>query len=205
MPVTFDPVTRVISASAGVRSLPVLRDLYSEAKRQWLDDPILRRLAFPFRIFGGDPLTDTLNAGAFVFLQNQDGWRIRPDEADHELVIEGNLYAESLTDPMFVPTLGAFTVSIFLERSSLTQTVQVSGGGGGIVDPDAVWQYSLEGGMTAEEIMRVMFAVLAGKSRITPLAPGEAEVAFRDVADLKDRLVAAMEGSERKAVTLDPS
>lgn len=124
MPVTFDPDTRVITANAGVRELDVLRDLYSEAKRQWLADTVLNRLAFPFRTFGGDPLTEELSAGAFVFLQNQDGWRIRPDEADHELVITGNLYPESLTSPMFLPTVGGFTVSIALERSSLTQIVQ---------------------------------------------------------------------------------
>ena len=124
MPVTFDPTTRVIAVNPGVRTLDVLRDLYSEAKRQWLTDPVLRRLAFPFRIFGGDPLTDSLTAGAFIFLQNQDGWRVRPDDVNHELVVVGNLYPESLTNAVFLPALNGATVSVYLERSSLTQVVQ---------------------------------------------------------------------------------
>lgn len=60
----------------------------------------------------------------------------------------------------------------------------------------------VEGVLTTSDILRLVLAVLAGKTTITPGAP--TVVAFRDVADTKDRVSADMVGSERTAVTLDP-
>ncbi|MFQ6062619.1 MAG: hypothetical protein ACE5J9_05530 [Methanosarcinales archaeon] len=127
--VTFDGDNRLIIVNSGVTSLDVEVDLYSDGKEDWKTDPDLKKLRFPFRVIGGDPLGAGLNAGAYFFLQNQAGadWRIRPQEADHELVITGNLYAEDASLPIFVPTLGDYTVTIRLETSSLTQEKEVPG------------------------------------------------------------------------------
>lgn len=133
--VEFQVPARLIVIEPAVETVDVLGDLYSAAKRQWLNDEVLNRFAFPFRIFGGDPLGGDLTAGAYVFLQNQNGWRIRPAEADGELTVVGNLYAEDAELPVFTPTLGGFTVPVFLERSSLTQSVTVDGS----APADAVW------------------------------------------------------------------
>lgn len=65
---------------------------------------------------------------------------------------------------------------------------------------NAVWELVLEGTLTAEQMMRINFAVLAGKTDITG-----STVTFRDVADTKARLTANMTGSERTTVTLDGS
>jgi len=121
--VTFDAPNRLIIVNEGITELDVKKDLYSEAKRQWKNDPELTKFRFPFRVIGGDPIGGGLFAGSFFFLQNQSGydWRIRPQEADHELLVIGNLYPEDATLPMFVPTLGNYTVTLKLERSSLTQ------------------------------------------------------------------------------------
>jgi len=133
--VEFQVPARLIVIEPAVETVDVLGDLYSAAKRQWLNDEVLNRFAFPFRIFGGDPLGGDLTAGAYVFLQNQNGWRIRPAEADGELTVVGNLYAEDAELPVFTPTLGGFTVPVFLERSSLTQSVTVDGS----APADSVW------------------------------------------------------------------
>lgn len=64
----------------------------------------------------------------------------------------------------------------------------------------AVWSEALEAGYTAQEIMRVMAAALAGEVS----GAGTATVTIRDIADTTDRIVASVDGSgNRTAVTLD--
>jgi len=126
--VTFDPDNRLIIVTeapvGGKTSLDVLVDLYSDAKEDWLADDTLRKLLFPFRVIGGDDLGGSIKAGAYFFLQNQNGWRMRPFEADHALTLVGNFFAEDAVQPTFVPTLGDYTVSIQLLTSSLTQLAE---------------------------------------------------------------------------------
>lgn len=68
----------------------------------------------------------------------------------------------------------------------------------------AVWDYILSCGYTAEEAMQILTAVAAGKTTITDLGGGNANVVFRDLPDTRDVVDADMTGSERTAVTLDP-
>lgn len=68
---------------------------------------------------------------------------------------------------------------------------------------NAVWERALDSGYTAEEIMRILAAVAAGKTSITDLGGGNATVVFRDLGDSKDRITASMSGSERTSLTLD--
>lgn len=66
---------------------------------------------------------------------------------------------------------------------------------------DAVWAYIVENGMTAEDVMRILLAVNAGKSS----GGGTTEVTFRDQADTKDRVTATVDSSgNRSVITLDP-
>lgn len=65
---------------------------------------------------------------------------------------------------------------------------------------NAVWAQALEAGYTAEEMMRVMAAALAGEVS----GAGTSTVTIRDIADTTDRIVASVDGSgNRTAVTLD--
>ncbi len=66
----------------------------------------------------------------------------------------------------------------------------------------AVWSSILDAGYTAEEIMRLLVAVAAGKSDIDTSGP-DPIVTFRDLGDTKDRVTATMTGSERTDVTKD--
>lgn len=68
----------------------------------------------------------------------------------------------------------------------------------------AVWDYILSCGYSADQAMQILTAVAAGKTTITDLGGGNAEVAFRDLQDTRDVVDADMTGSERTAVALDP-
>jgi len=109
MPTTFDGPNLRIILDPTETDIDVERDLYSEWKVFVL---VGDNSKFPpaFRTIGGDPLNPSLDAGSYFFLQNQDGWRIRPGEADNTVQFTGNLAAEDVTLPLTVPTLGAFTV-----------------------------------------------------------------------------------------------
>lgn len=88
---------------------------------------------------GGETLGPGVSLDAFVFIRTDLGWRIRPDERDHTLSIDGNLYASDPSSPIFVPTVGEFTVPIERVLSSRAQAVETGSGstvGGGVIDPD---------------------------------------------------------------------
>ena len=70
--------------------------------------------------------------------------------------------------------------------------------GGGGWDPDEV--DGIDTGLTARQALRLMVAVLCGKSDVSA-AP--IHVKFRDTADEKDRVDATMSGTERSSVAYD--
>ena len=64
----------------------------------------------------------------------------------------------------------------------------------------AVWAQALEAGYTAEEMMRVMAAAMAGEVS----GAGTSTIVIRDIADSKTRITATVDGTgNRTAVTLD--
>jgi len=65
---------------------------------------------------------------------------------------------------------------------------------------DSVWSALSEDGYTYADVVKILTAVAAGKTNISG-----SDVYFRDLADAKNRVHAAMTGSERTTVTLDPS
>lgn len=118
MSYTFDGINKLIILDAGVTSFSV-GDLYSRWK-DWfaLSDNSKYETAFGNSI-GGDPLGGGIELGSYYFLQN--GWLIRPQEADHTLEVTGNLYPIPDTAALFTETVGSFQVSIIQRNSSLTQ------------------------------------------------------------------------------------
>lgn len=107
--VTFDWDNLLIIAKSGVTELDVQVDLYSDWKEEvQLSDNMKHPPAM--RSVGGDPISQTQNLGATFFLIN--GWRIRPDEVDHNLLITGNLFTDPAGESTVIPTLGTFTVVV---------------------------------------------------------------------------------------------
>lgn len=121
---TVDGPNLLLIAKAGVVDVDVQVDLYSDAKEHWLTTTD-NKFNFPFRTVAGDPIAAGKLFGDGYFLTN--GWKIRPDEVDHELLIDGNLFLdEGETPGLFVPTVGGFTVLAILERSTDPRQVLVA-------------------------------------------------------------------------------
>lgn len=64
---------------------------------------------------------------------------------------------------------------------------------------------AIEGSYTSSDLLRIIAAVAAGKTRITDLGGGAAHVEFDAVDGSEVRVAAEMDGSERTAVTITPS
>lgn len=65
----------------------------------------------------------------------------------------------------------------------------------------AVWNTVLDGTLTAEQFIKIMAAVFAGKTTIVNHGGGLATVTFRNTDDSLDRVVVNMTGSERGNIT----
>jgi hypothetical protein len=65
------------------------------------------------------------------------------------------------------------------------------------------WTAPIDGTITAEEAMKILLSVLAGKTTITKGANNTAVVRFRDINDTRDGVTVNMTGSERKSISLD--
>lgn len=86
---------------------------------------------------GGNDLGGGQFLDGYFFIRNDLGWRIRPDEADGQLDIAGNLFPFDPLTPFLVPTIGDFTVTVRQVLSSRA-IVDTGGGGGGSIDYDRI-------------------------------------------------------------------
>lgn len=121
---TFDGTNKIIvpaDAPVGNEIALDVKDLYS----RWVDWAATSdnaKYLQAMRNVGGDPLPGSKQLGITFFLLN--GWKIRPYEANHVFVLNGNIYSEDGSNP-YIPTLGAYNVTIINSVSNLVDsTVQ---------------------------------------------------------------------------------
>ena len=124
MPIAFDPVAkRIVLDSTSVTA--------SEIWSRWIDWVTLsdnaKHLPAMTQV-GGDDLGGGLSIPIYIFLEN--GWRVRPMESNHSLVITGNLFVQGGGVPV-VQTLGQFNVSTQYTVPVQAQGISTSGGGSG--------------------------------------------------------------------------
>lgn len=125
MAYTFDGPNKLIILSSGTTSVDV-KDLYSRWK-EWVQESTNSTYEVAFTSIGGESIGVGLNVATYVFLNTTAGWRIRPQESDHELTITGNLYSVDPNLNLFVPTLGGYTALVTIERSASAIAVTVGG------------------------------------------------------------------------------
>lgn len=195
-----DTTNKLFIAQPGITNINVQVDLYSDAKEHWLVDDLANGFDFPFRPVGGDDIDSGLGTKVPLYAFLKDGWRIRPQEADHTLNIGGGiLLVDGGGDP-FVDTVGSYTVRINYQQPVQAITVST-----GAVSPgdlaQAVLDAGVEGTLNLAETLRILLAVLAGKTSGFPTT-----ATFRDTTDSKNRVEATLDANgNRTTVTLDPS
>jgi len=126
--VSFNGVTKIITISDAGDVTITAKEIYSRWK-DWVFSGNSQYIE-AFRTFGGDPLGGGVFAGDYYFINNVAGWRIKPEEKNHKLTINGNLFGEDPDTDIFIPTTGGFNVLVKQGYSSLTQTATFSTGSG---------------------------------------------------------------------------
>ena len=122
MAITFDPTDkRIILDSAYVSAA----QMYSRWK-EWVQTGDNAKYEQAFYALGGDPLGGGLYVASYFFLMN--GWRIRPMESNHTLIIDGNIGVYGGGAQPVVPTLGNYNVLTQYTVPVQAQGVATNGG-----------------------------------------------------------------------------
>ncbi len=176
--VTFDGVNKIMSCNAGVTTLDVKIDLYSDWKEWVLQG---NNAVYPqaLRVVGGDPLYGSVVLAPSYFLMNS--WRIRPDEANHRLTVDGNLFTEEGDSP-YVATLGSYNVLTnqvvtsdpkFVTGSGLTVDIDYAEIASSVTSaiaqaniPSGVWNYSITDLLTASDYVKNILGLSQNNIRI---------------------------------------
>ena len=108
-------------------------DVWSDLIEDWESTLALRRFTFPLVAIGGETISSGKLGTTFVLL---DPWQIAPYEASHDLNIDGNLFTESALVNLVLPTVGAYTVSVNRNLSTLVEVVE--SGTSGLTADEAV-------------------------------------------------------------------
>ena len=132
MNVEFDGESKLIRVIkvpvAGVITIDIQTDIYS-AWKDWVLLSDNSKFLPALRTVGGDPTTGEKSIAPYYFLTN--GWKIAPYEADHMLVLQGNLFVDSPETygaSLIVPTVGDFTIlANIITTSDATQIAIGSG------------------------------------------------------------------------------
>ncbi len=110
---TFDgPNKLIILASPITDPVQDVVDIYSRWK-DWvrLSDNAKFLPAFANSV-GGNPTNPPERISAYVFVNNDLGWRIRPFEASGTVLLDGDLFPSDPGLPLFVPTVGTWNTGI---------------------------------------------------------------------------------------------
>jgi hypothetical protein len=125
MAFTFDGANKLVILSTGTTSID-LADLWS----RWKDWLLAGNAGYAraFDTVGGDPIDPSAGTIVPLYLFLQNGWKIRPQEADHTLsVAGGSLIVSGGGDP-FADVLGDYTVRVRYQQP--VQAMGYSTGGG---------------------------------------------------------------------------
>jgi hypothetical protein len=142
MSYTFDGVNKVITLDTGVVTMSV-RDVYSRWVDWFVSASGNQKYLPAFLTVGGDVIDAAAGTSIPIYGFLVNGWRVRPQEADHTLTVnDGILLVSGGGDP-FLDTLGNHIVRINYQQPVQAITVNTAGGGGNSYTleqiADAVW------------------------------------------------------------------
>ena len=156
MAITFDGINKIISFDSLTTQVEALT-IYSKWK-EWIQQADNAKYLPAFaNSVGGESLGGGVSTGQYFFLQN--GWKIKPYEANHKLTVVGNLFPIPDSAALFQQTTGTYNVQIETRNSALTQALSTSGG-------SSVWS-STEKGYVLDSLASLLSnPTVSNKTRI---------------------------------------
>jgi hypothetical protein len=141
---------------------------------------------------GGQDIDTAAGTKIPIYIYLLNGWKIVPQSANHTLnVTNGILLVDGGGDPFNDAT--SYTVRINYQQPVQAITTDT------LAAAASFWDTLIEGNYSAAEILRIVSAVVAGKSSGGPGTP-----VFRDLNDSKNRVSGTADSSgNRTAATYD--
>lgn len=128
MAFTFNGSTKIIQCATGTTSFTV-PDIYSRWK-EWVADSTNSAFLPAFKPVGGDEIDSAAGTSIPLYAFLINGWRVRPQEANHTLTVTGGvLLVDGGGDP-FANTIGAFRVAIRYSQPAQAITVATGASSG---------------------------------------------------------------------------
>ena len=152
-------------------------------------------------------IEDPSNPGVFsqIILRLNDRWQMQFWGGSGYTRIFGAKFVGGVGGEVMKATGTAGDITVL--ESPVDGVTVVSGSG--VTEQDktdiinGVWDNAVESGLSTEDVLKLLLSVAVGKTSIVDLGSGLATVKFRDTADARDRVIAAMSGSVRTTITLD--
>lgn len=135
MSYTFDGVNKLVVLGTGTTSV-VLSDLWSRYKDWLLAGHAGSAPAFD--TVGGEAIDPVAGTRVPLYLFLLNGWRIKPQEANHTLTVTGGILLVSGGGDPFMDTTGNYRVRILYQQPM--QAIGYSTGASGVTPAD-VWNY----------------------------------------------------------------
>lgn len=117
--VTFDGINKLIIVDSWITELDAEIDIYSDWKEWVILSDNTKYLPALSALWGEDIGWGRFNGKTFFIL---NWWKLRPQEASHELIISWNIFWEAWVK-FIIPVLWAFTVSVQFANSNLAQGI----------------------------------------------------------------------------------
>jgi hypothetical protein len=157
MAYSFDGPNKIILLTSGTTTFEV-KDMYSRWK-DWVKTGDNSKFLEAFSVVGGDSTSGSNFIYPYFFLEN--GWRVRPQEADHQLQVDGALLVQGGGNP-YVQTVGTYQVQVIADVPVRAEGVDLGGGGGPTASEiaDAVWDEPLTGHTTSSTFGELMQKLL---------------------------------------------
>lgn len=127
MAYAFDGIAKTITIIA--QTTISVRDVYSRWL-DWINTADNSKYLPAFATVGGDDIDATAGTAIPIYAFLLNGWKIKPQESNHTLVVnDGILLVSGGGDPFINPT-GNFVVRVNYQQPVQAITVSTSGGGG---------------------------------------------------------------------------
>jgi hypothetical protein len=198
--VNFNGVTKEITVNSDVTELNIRSDVYSAWVR-WFEREENRQYLPAIRFTGLDPIPGGFTGDTYFLI---NGWKLKYDA--NVVAISGVLYSDDYDTPywsaedkpIFPATVSALVNTAVTKENVVTGDLSSLPSQTDIAT--AVWSRVLESNLSAEELVRLMTAMLTGKVS----GAGTGTEVFRDLADTKDRVIVTVDDvGNRTAVVRD--
>jgi hypothetical protein len=178
MAFSFNGAAKLISLSPSTTSLSV-RDLWSRWN-DWLAVGDNSKYAPAFDTVGGNAIDAAAGTSIPIYCFMLNGWKIRPQEADHTLTVsDGVLLTNDGSDPFINPS-GSFVVRIRYQQP--VQAIAFATGGGTAPTAEqnaaAVWSHN-NGAMLVARLAEVWARL--GLDASKPVAQNNVAIGFGDI------------------------